>query len=193
MIYLIIALAVVSAGACFLGWRLYGASKALGAAEARCKALQSERAQRENLQMILDSRTAENRRLKGRLRKLEDDMEAMEQEASQLNLNLFHESSLRILREKEEGARRMKMDLMERQLDQANDRLKRAQRQAREDSERLNQVIDGQRQRIEELQETIDQQQKTIDQLSAPAPVSRRTARRREGLPNQVTLDDLLS
>ena len=193
MIYLIIALAAVLAGAGFLGWRLYSASKALAASEARCKALQKERAQRENLQMILDSRTAENRRLKGRLHKLEDDMEAMEQEASQLNLNLSHESGLRILREKEEGARRMKMDLMERQLDQANERLKQQQRQAREANERLNQVIDEQRQRIEQQQKTIEEQQNTIEQLSAPAPMSRRAARRREGLPNQVTLDDLLS
>ena len=192
MIYLIIALAVVSAGACVLGWRLYCVAKALGNSEARCRSLQKERAQRENLQMILDSRTAENRRLKGRLHKLEDDMEAMEQQTSELNLNLFHESGLRILREKEEGARRMKMDLMERQLDQANDRLKQERREAREANARLNQVIEEQRQTIEDQKRTIEEQRKSIEELSAPAPVSRRAARRREGLPNQVTLDDLL-
>ena len=177
MIYLIIALAVVSAGACVLGWRLYRAARALGAAEARCRMLQKERAQRENLQMILDSRSAENRRLRGRVKKLEGEMANMEQQASELNLNLFHESGLRILREKEEGARRIKLDLLERQLDEANQKLRQERQEARENAARLNQVIDDQRE--------------TIERLSAPQP--RRAARRRDSLPNQVTLDDLLN
>ena len=186
MIYLMIALAVALVGAGFLGWRLYRAAKALSAAEDRCRLLQKERAQRENLQMILDSRTAENRRLKGRLRRLEEDMDAMEQEASELNLNLFHESGLRILREKEEGARRMKLDLMERQLDEANAKLKQERQLSQENAARLNEIISEQKQTIDELNQTIEQ-------FNAPTPQPRRAARRREGLPNQVTLDDLLS
>ena len=173
MIYLIIALAAALAGAGLLGWRLYRATRALHDAEAKCRALQRERGQRENLQTMLDNRNAEARRLRSRVKKLEAEKEAMEQQASELNLNLFHESGLRILLEKEDGARRMKIDLMERQLDDANRQL----RQARDDIARLN--------------ASVADQQQTIDRLSAPQP--RRSARRgRENLPNQVTIDEII-
>lgn len=183
MIYLIIALAVVAAGAGYLGWRLFHTSKALGLVEARCRSLQKERAQRENLQMILDSRNAENRRLRSRLRRLETDMSSMAQQTSELNLNLFHESSLRILREKEEGATRMKIDLMEKQLDELNRKLRLERQQARDNAARLNQVI-------EEQQQTIEEQRQSIEKLTAPQP--RRAVRRRDSLPNQITLDEVL-
>lgn len=174
MTYILIALAVLAtAAAGLLGWRLYRAVRALGMAEARGRALQRERAQRENLQTMLDSRNAEARRLRGRVKRLEADMEAMAQQASQMNLNLFHESSLRILREKEEGARRMKLDLMERQLDEASANLKQS------------------REEIRRLTEENAELRAEIDRLTAPQP--RRAVRKREGLPNQVTLEDIIS
>ena len=198
MIYLIIALALVSAVTVWLGFLLWRAQKALKNAEGRCKSLQNERALRENLQNMLDSRNAEARRLRSRMHRLEDSMQAMEQQTSELNLNLFHESGLRILREKEDGARRMKMDLMEHQLDEANDKLKAARREAREHSARLNEVIDEQREKIDRLNEviaglnaTIAEQQAQLEALNTPLP--RRSGRRsRESLPNQVTIQDLM-
>lgn len=174
MIYLIIALVLVVLLAGVLAWRLYVAVRALGLSRARCRALQRERDQRRNLQTILDNRSAEVRKLRERLRALEAEAEAMRQEASELNLNLFHESSLRILREKEEGSRRMKQDLLEKQLDDAGRQLRRL----RAENARLNGVI-------ADLNEA----------MAAPpaAPKPRRAARRgREGLPNQVTLEDLM-
>ena len=178
MIYLIIALAIASAGAGFLGWRLYLALKALRDAEGRCRALQRERALRENLQTMLDSRNAEARRLRSRVRRLESDMADMEQQTSELNLNLFHESGLRILHEKEEGARRMKLDLMEKQLDELTEKLKQERQASREA-----------REQVETLQALAAEQQQTIERLSAHP---RRSAKNtREGLPNQITLEDL--
>lgn len=178
MIYLIIALVAALCGAGILGWRLFTTVRRLKRSETRCRDMQQDRAIRQNLEYILDGREAELRRLKGQLRRLQDRLSDMEQQASEMNLNLFHESGLRILREKEEGARRMKMDLMERQLDDAN-RLLRAERaQSKAEIERLNGIIAGQTEKIEKL--------------SAPTP--RRASRRMpEGLPNQVTLNDLLS
>lgn len=177
MLYLIIVLALVTAAAGYLGWRLYRASHALKRAEAECREMEQDRAIRQNLQYLLDGRIAENRKLKARLRKTEDALREMEQQAHDLNLNLFHESGLRILKEKEEGARRMKLDLLERQLDEANRKLRQ-----QADEYRASEAM---------LQQIISEKQEELDKLNAAQ--SRRGSRRRsEGLPNQVTLGDLL-
>lgn len=177
LLYLIIALVLLLAGAGWLGWRLYVTAQALRRSEEARRDMEQDRAIRQNLQHLLDGRIAENRRLKSRLRKTEDALKEMEQQAHDLNLNLFHESGLRILKEKEEGARRMKQDLLERQLDEANRKLRRQAEESRA-SEAL-------------LQQIITEKQDEIDRLTA-AQARRGSRRRTEGLPNQVTLTDLL-
>ena len=177
LLYLIIALVLVLGAAGYLGWRLRGTARALKQARAHCREMEQDRAIRQNLQHVLDGRIAENRRLKARLRKLEDQLKEAEQQAHDLNLNLFHESGLRILKEKEEGARRMKLDLLERQLDEANRKLRE-----QAESQRAGEAM---------LQQIIADKQEEIDRLNA-AQLRRGSRRRAEGLPNQVTLSDLL-
>ena len=177
MIYMAIALAVAAALAGYLGWRLYATAMALKRRTLECREMEQDRAIRENLQYVLDGRIAENRRLKARLRKTEDQLHEMEQQAHDLNLNLFHESGLRILKEKEEGARRMKMDLMERQLDEATRKLREQAGEYRK-SEAM-------------LQQIIAEKQEEIDRLTA-VQTRRATRRRTDSLPNQVTLSDLM-
>ena len=176
LLYLIIALVLLAAAAGYLGWRLYGTRQALEQAEGKCREMEKDRAIRQNLQHLLDGRIAENRKLKSRLYRTEDALREMEQQAHDLNLNLFHESGLRILKEKEEGARRMKLDLLERQLDEANAKLRQQAEEYRASEEMLQQIISD--------------KQDEIDRLTAAQ--SRRSRRRAEGLPNQVTLNDLI-
>jgi len=176
--YLIIGLVLAVLAAGFLGWRLVLAKRSLDNWEARCHNLQRDRAIRQNLEHILSGREAELKRLRAKLRQYEADAQALESRASELNLTLFRESGLRILAEKEDGARRMKMDLMERQLDEANRRLRefKAQAEAREG----------------ELNAEITRQQAEIDRLKNPR--GRRAARHpvhEEGW-DQITLDDVL-
>ena len=177
LLYLIIALVLALGAAGYLGWRLYATAQALRQARAHCREMEQDRAIRQNLQQLLDSRIAENRKLKSRLRRTEDSLHEMEQQAHDLNLNLFHESGLRILKEKEEGARRMKLDLLERQLDEANRKLRE-----QAESQRAGEAM---------LQQIIADKQEEIDRLNA-AQLRRGNRRRAEGLPNQVTLSDLL-
>lgn len=177
MLYLIIALVLAVAGAGFLGWRFYGANQALARARAQCREMEQDRAIRQNLQHLLDGRIAENRKLKSRLRKTEDDLRQMEQQAHDLNLNLFHESGMRILKEKEEGARRMKLDLLEKQLDEANEKLRQQAEESRETEAMLKQIIAD--------------KDAEIDRLTL-AQARRASRRRAEGLPNQVTISELM-
>lgn len=177
MLYLIIALVLAVGAAGYLGWRLYRTAQALKRSEEERREMEQDRAIRQNLQHLLDGRISENRRLKARLRKTEDALREMEQQAHDLNLNLFHESGMRILKEKEEGARRMKLDLLEKQVDEAGRKLRRQAEEFRA-SEAL-------------LQQIISEKQDEIDRLTA-AQLRRGNRRRAEGLPNQVTLSDLL-
>lgn len=163
MVYMIIALCLAVAGAGYLGWRLYLATRALRRSERQVQELQQDRAIRQNLQHMLDGRNAEVKRLRARLRKREDELDALEKQTSELNLNLFHESGLRILREKEEGARRMKLELMEKQLDDLRAQLRAQRMDAEADVTRLTGII-------------VDQQAR-IDRLTAAA--ARRAARKR--------------
>ena len=177
MVYLIVALALALGLAGYLGWRLTAARRALRRAEAECRDLRKDRAIRQNLQRILNARDGEIRRLRERVREFEENAQALEDRASELNLNLFRESGLRILAEKEDGAKRMKMDLLERQLIEAKEALQRQAGAAKA--------------REGELMETIQRQQARIDKLAADRG---RRARRTpaEGLPDQVTLEDIL-
>ncbi|MBR1560215.1 MAG: hypothetical protein IJ646_08255 [Clostridia bacterium] len=175
---MIIALCLAVAGAGYLGWRLYLATRALRRSERQVQELQQDRAIRQNLQHMLDGRNAEVKRLRARLRKREDELDALEKQTSELNLNLFHESGLRILREKEEGARRMKLELMEKQLDDLRAQLRAQRMDAEADVTRLTGII-------------VDQQAR-IDRLTAAA--ARRAARKRqEALPDQMTMNEILN
>ena len=175
---MIVVLALTAGLAGYLFWRLTQARQALKRLEGELESYRQDRAIRHNLQRILNARDGEIRRLRLRIRQNEDEAQALEEQATQLNLSLFHESSLRILREKEEGARRMKLDLMERQLDEAN-----AGR--REDRAAA-------KQREQELLEIIDRQQQRLDKLGADRTHKPRRARQEVEL-DQVTFDDLLA
>lgn len=184
MIYLIVALALMTAAAGILAWRLLRTREALRESRSTCESYKDDHAIRENLENMLDARNAENKKLRARLRKREEALEALEKEASDLNLNLFHENSMRILREKEESARRMKLELMEKQLDEANQNLRRTKAQAQAEEARMMGII-------KEQQETIDRLNARIDRLSGPH--SRRNLRKAQNeLPDQLTFTDLL-
>lgn len=178
MIYLIIALCLAVGAAGMLGWQLHRMSKSLKKSERQCQELQQDRVIRQNLQHMLNGRNAEVKRLRARLRRREEDLDELEKQISDLNLNLFNESGLRILSDKEKSAWRMKLELMEKQLDESNLKLKQQKLDAEADVARLTGII-------------VDQQAR-IDRLNASA--ARRAARKRqESLPEQMTFTDLLS
>ena len=115
MIYAIIA-AVALAGVCaWLAWYCARLRQALDKANARVQQMKEDRAIRQNLQHVLDRREAEIRRLRSRMASFESDYHEMETRASDLNMSLFKESGLRILAEKEDGVKRMKMEQLEQQ------------------------------------------------------------------------------
>ena len=179
MTYVIIALALLALLAGWLAWRLFALRQALARAEQRCRALQKERAQRQNLQHVCDSRAAEIRRLRERVARYEADVQEMETRASDLNMDLFRESGLRILAEKEDGAKRLKMDQLEKQLEDAKEKLRARDAEAKA--------------REAELLAEIDGLQQEIDRIRAAH--ARRAARRAQlesEMMAQVTLDDIL-
>lgn len=183
LIYIIIALALMTAAAGVLGWQLWRALGALKRSERECQGLQRDRAIRQNLQHMLNSRNAEIKRLRSRLRLREDELAELEKQTSELNLSLFHENGMRILREKEDGARRMKMELMERQLDSANRQIKQLKADAQANEVRLSGIIAEQQARIDKLNARLEK---------ANVPARRAARRAAQELPDQVTLDDLL-
>lgn len=177
--YAIIALVLLAALAGWLAWRLRADRAELARARQRCRELQKERAQRQNLQHVCDSRAAEIRRLRARIDQYEADVQEMESRATNLNMDLFRESGLRILAEKEDGARRLKMDQLEKQLEEAKQKLKARDEEARQEAQKL--------------REEIANQQAENDRIRAAH--ARRAARRAqlEGAAlDQVTLDDIL-
>ena len=178
MVYLIIGLVLAVGLAGYLAWRLVRAIRALEEARDRLHELQKDRAIRQNLQHILDGREAELRKLRSKLRSSEANVQTLENRVSELNLTLFEESGMRILSEKEDGAKRMKMDLMERQLDEAN----RANRELKEKA----------RAREAELTKQIEALEAEIDRLKNPR--GRRAVRRPVKVDgwDQITLDDLI-
>ena len=127
MIYAIIV-AVLLAGLCaWLVWRCAGLRQALEKANARVRQLREDRAIRQNLQHVLENREAEIRRLRARVTAFESEYQEMESRASDLNMHLFQESGRRILAEKEDGVKRMKMEQLEQQLADAREKLRRQQ------------------------------------------------------------------
>ena len=132
LLYAIIALVLLAALAGWLVWRCVKLREAQARLQARCAALQKDRAIRQNLQHVLERREAEIRRLRSRMASFESDYHEMETRASDLNVSLFRESGLRILAEKEDGAKRMKMEQLEREVSDARRKLKEQQDEAAE-------------------------------------------------------------
>ena len=177
--YAIIALVLLAALAGWLAWRLHALRAALDRANAPGRALQRERSQRQNLQRLCANREAEIKRLRARIEAYEADVQEMEDRASDLNMNLFRESGRRILAEKEDGAKRLKMDQLERQLEDAKRRLAERDAQAKQTEAQLRAEIERQRQEIERIR-------------GAHARRASRRAQLESGL-DQVTLEEVLN
>ena len=201
LIYAIIAL-VAAVGLCaWLLWRNRGLRQDLEKAQARNQALREDRAIRQNLQRVLDRREAEIRRLRARVAAFESDYQEMESRASDLNMSLFKESGLRILAEKEDGVKRMKMEQLEHQLSEARNKLKAQEEAAGEKLRAALQEHDSAAARTEaqlrgeinRLNEEIRKRDNEIGRLQTLN--ARRLARKAQaetGGLDQVTLEDVL-
>ena len=179
MVYAIIGLVLAALAAGWLWWRNRALRGELDRARARCRALQKDRAIRQNLQHVLEGREAEIKRLRAKVADYEADVQEMETRTTDLNMDLFRESGLRILAEKEDGARRLKMEQLEKDLESARQALRTSEAEARA--------------REEKLKAEIDDKQAEIERIRAAH--ARRAARRAQlenGLLDQVTLDDIL-
>ena len=130
LIYAIIALVALAVLCAWLIWRNRALGEALSKAQARNQALREDRAIRQNLQHVLDRREAEIRRLRARVATFESDFQEMQTRASDLNLSLFQESGRRILAEKEDGVKRMKMEQLEQQIADLKHQLSQQQEDA---------------------------------------------------------------
>lgn len=171
LIYAIIA-SVALAGLCaWLIWRYAALKEALEKANARNRALREDRAIRQNLQRLLDKREAEIRRLRARVTAYESDVQEMESRASDLNMSLFKESGLRILAEKEDGVKRMKMEQLEQQLAESGKKLR--DQQARADAR----LRDELQRRDEAAAKTEAELRGQIARLSAEAERSQQALR----------------
>ena len=197
LIYAVIALVALAVAAAWLCWRCLSLRKALARSQARCHELQKERAIRQNLQQVLDRREADIRRLRAKMATYENDYHEMESHASDLSVSLFRESGLRILAEKEDGAKRLKMEQLEQQLADMRDKLRRKEAQRQEEAgqaaRREQQLREDMAAQQARLQEEIDKQESEINRLRTIN--ARRLARRTQsdnGTLDQVTLDDIL-
>ena len=179
LVYLIIALVLAIALVGWLAWRLFSVRQALTRAEQERRDMQKDRAIRQNLQRILNTRDSEIRRLRERLRQYEADAHELESRASELNLNLFRESGLRILAEKEDGAKRLKMEQLEQQTTELRRKLRQQQDEAAETVRRMQDLITSQEKEIARLRQA---NARRIRKSAATDPL----------IANQVTLDDLL-
>ena len=179
MSYLIIALVALVILASWLIWRCHGLRVSLERARAEAQELQKDRAIRQNLQNVLERREAEIRRLRSRIAAFESDYQEMESRASDLNMSLFRESGLRILAEKEEGANRLKLEQMEKQVSDARRKLRQQQDEAAETIRRMQDLIDSQEKEIARLRQ-INARRMKKPAVTDPL------------LTNQITLDDLL-
>ena len=178
MVYAIIALAALVILAVWLIWRCWTLRTTLTKTQAHLQQMQKERAIRQNLQHVLERREAEIRRLRQRMDVYENDFQEMETRASDLNMSLFRESGLRILAEKEEGANRLKLEQLEKQVSDGRKKLRQQQDESAETIRRMQELIDSQEKEIARLREA------NARRLKRPA--------RDSALENQVTLTDLL-
>ena len=179
MVYMIIALVALVILAAWLIWQCRSLRVSLAKLKAQARELQKDRAIRQNLQHVLDRREAEIRRLRSRMSAFESDYQEMESRASDLNMSLFRESGLRILAEKEEGANRLKLEQLEKQVSDAHRKLRQQQDEAAETVRRLQDLITIQDREIARLRQA---NARRLKKPSGGDPL----------LTNQVTLDDLL-
>lgn len=179
MIYAIFALVALIGVCAWLIWRCVNLRRSLAKQHARMQELQKDRAIRQNLQQVIERRESEIRRLRERMAAFESDYQEMENRASDLNMSLFRESGLRILAEKEDGAKRLKMEQLEKQVDDARRKLREQQQEAAETIHSLQEVIDSQEKEIARLRQLNARRMK---KPSSTDPL----------IVNQVTLDDLL-
>lgn len=141
--------------------------------------LQRQKLLKQNLERICDKRGAELRRLRAVNARQAQALQELEEKTSQLNVTMFRESGLRILAEKEDGARRMKMELMERQLMETRKALREQEMQSRGAEEMYQAIIAEKDQQISKLQ---------------AAHARRAKARAKaEGIPDQITMEELLT
>lgn len=190
MIYAIIALVALAALCGWLIWRLIALRKALEKAHARNQSLREDRAIRQNLQHVLERREAEIHRLRARVTAYEKDFQEMESRASDLNMSLFKESGLRILAEKEDGVKRMKMEQLEHQLAEARNRLKDQEAKSREALEKQAAQAEADAEALRKEIASRDAEISRLQTLNA-----RRLARKAQqdgsGL-DQISIDDIL-
>ena len=212
MIYAIIAVVALAGVCAWLAWYCSTLRQALEKANARVRQMKEDRAIRQNLQHVLDRREAEIRRLRARVTAFESDYHEMESRATDLNMHLFQESGRRILAEKEDGVKRLKMEQMEQQLADANRKLReqaaRADERLQDELARrdaaaakLEASLRGEIARLsaesakteEALRAGIAQRDEEIGRLQTLN--ARRLARRQQaenGGLDQVTIEDLL-
>ena len=190
MIYAIIAVVALAGVCAWLAWYCSTLRQALEKANARVRQMKEDRAIRQNLQHVLDRREAEIRRLRARVTAFESDYHEMESRATDLNMHLFQESGRRILAEKEDGVKRMKMEQLEQQLSDTRQALK--DEVARHDAAAA-QTEAELREEIARLGEEITKRDNEIGRLQTLN--ARRLARRQQaenGGLDQVTIEDLL-
>ena len=191
MIYAIIAVVALAGVCAWLAWYCSTLRQALEKANARVRQMKEDRAIRQNLQHVLDRREAEIRRLRARVTAFESDYHEMESRATDLNMHLFQESGRRILAEKEDGVKRMKMEQLEQQLSDARQALK--DEVARHDAAAA-QTEAELREELARLGEEITKRDNEIGRLQTLN--ARRLARRAQAdakAMDQVTLDDILN
>ena len=190
MIYAIIALVALAALCGWLVWQLIALRKALEKAHARNQSLREDRAIRQNLQHVLERREAEIHRLRARVTAYEKDFQEMESRASDLNMSLFKESGLRILAEKEDGVKRMKMEQLEHQLAEARNRLKDQEAKSREALEKQAAQAEADAEALRQEIASRDAEISRLQTLNA-----RRLAKKAQqdsGGLDQMTIDDIL-
>ena len=198
MLYCIIAIVVLACLSGALIWRCHGLGRSLEKTQARCQELQKDRAIRQNLQHVLEGREAEIKRLRAKVADYEADVQEMETRTTDLNMDLFRESGLRILAEKEDGAKRLKMDQLEQQLEALRQKLREQASRAAEREEQLRAELAAHdaaaAEREEQLRQQITAQEEEINRLRTIN--ARRLARKTqvEGVKiGQVTMDDVLA
>ena len=176
MVYIVIGLLLMVAGAAVGVWFAYQnrmLREAMAQVNDHAEELKQEQAIRRNLQRICDRRGAELNRVRNSIGRYESEIHDLENQIAQLNVQLFNESGRRILAEKDEGVRRIKLDLADKQLADAEQKL----RERRETESQLRAIIAEQDAEIERLR----------------AVRTRRSARKADPLEQgQITVDDLL-
>lgn len=148
--------------------------------EARNRELQRLRIMRQNLERLCDGRGAEISRLRTLQAEQAAEIRALEGKTSELNVSLFNESGLRILAEKEEGARRMKMEQLEKEFSALHRRLREQEIQTRNAEEMYQSIIREKDMEIAKLQ-------------AAHARRTKAKVKMATGGLDQICLDDLLT